>query len=315
MVLRLCVKRYGRLPTAITVAGGPEFQSVYFEQLLALYRVRKHQRPAAEPRFGSPQERLFGTMETEFLYHLLGNTQASREPRQMTKATDPKKQAVWTLPALAKRVQQWADEEYDTIRHPALGMTPREAYDLSLMRDGERLHKAIEYDDVFLHATYPSTKKGTAKVEPGIGVRMNYLDYWCEAMRDPTVEGTQIKVRFDPFDVSVGYAYIDGRWRKCDCPYTEFAGCSERELQLLTEELRKRNRLPYGRKHIEKTQNQLTTLRRENAEVETVLRQQRHDRETRAALIVLEGGKKVSALSLTETQQMEEERQEPPQTE
>ena len=57
-VLRLCVKRYGRLPTAITVDGGPEFASVYFEQLLALYRVRKHQRPAAEPRFGSPQETL-----------------------------------------------------------------------------------------------------------------------------------------------------------------------------------------------------------------------------------------------------------------
>ncbi len=66
-VLRLCVKRYGRLPTAITVDGGPELASVYFEQLLALYRVRKHQRPASEPRFGSPQERLFGTLETEVL--------------------------------------------------------------------------------------------------------------------------------------------------------------------------------------------------------------------------------------------------------
>jgi len=104
MVLRLCVKRYGQLPTAITVDGGPEFQSVYFEQLLALYRVRKHQRPAAEPRFGSPQERLFGTMETEFLYHLLGNTQATQELRLMTKATDPQRQAVWTLPALAESV-------------------------------------------------------------------------------------------------------------------------------------------------------------------------------------------------------------------
>ena len=315
MALRLCIKRYGRLPTAITVDGGPEFHSVYFEQLLALYCVRKHQRPAAEPRFGSPQERLFGTMETEFLYHLLGNTQATREPRQMTKATDPKSQAVWTLPALARRVQQWADEEYETIRHPALGMTPRDAYDLSLKRDGERRHRAIEYDDVFLRATFPTTKKGTAKVEPGVGVRMNYLDYWCEAMRDPTVEGTQIKVRFDPFDVSVGYAYIDGRWRKCDCPYTEFAGCSERELQLLTEELRKRNRLQYGREHIEVTQKQLATFRRENAEIEAVLRQQRHDRETRAALIVLEGGKKAPVLPLTETRQMEEERQEPPQSE
>jgi len=197
-VLRLCVKRYGRLPTAITVDGGPEFQSVYFEQLLALYCVRKHQRPTAEPRFGSPQERLFGSMQTEFLYHLLGNTQASASPRQMTKATDPHRQAVWTLPALAERVQQWADEEYETIRHPALGMTPREAYDLSIERDGRRIHKHIEYDDAFLKATFPTTRKGTAKIVPGVGIRMNYLDYWCEAMRDPTVENTQVKVRYDP---------------------------------------------------------------------------------------------------------------------
>jgi putative transposase len=294
MALRLCVKRYGRLPTAITVDGGPEFHSVYFEQLLALYCVRKHQRPASEPRFGSPQERLFGTMETEFLYHLLGNTQATQQPRTMTKATDPERLAVWTLPKLAEQVQQWADEEYETIRHPALGMTPREAYELSMKRDGERVHKYIEYDDTFLKATFPTTRKGTAKVEPGVGVRMNYLDYWCEAMRDVTVENTQVKVRYDPFDVSSGYARIDGKWRECITPYTEFAGCSERELQLLTTELRQRNRLQYGRAQVELTQKQLATFRRENATIETVLSQQRHDRETKAALKVLEGGKATS---------------------
>src|SRR6266566_1658518 len=291
MTLRLCVKRYGRLPTALVVDGGPEFQSVYLEQLLALYQVRKQQRPASEPRFGSPQERLFGSMDTEFLYHLLGNTQASREPRQMTRTTDPNRQAVWTLPALAERVQRWADEEYDTLRHPALGMTPHEAYDLSIEQDGARRHKEILYDEAFLRATFPSTRKGTAKVIPGVGVRINHLDYWCEAMRDPTVENTQVKVRYDPFDVSVGYAYIDRRWRKCDCPYTELTGCSERELQLLAEELRKRNRITSGREQTELTQKQLATFRRDNVEIETLLRQQRHDRETRAALMVLEGGK------------------------
>ena len=308
-VLRLCVKRYGRLPTAITVDGGPEFASVYFEQLLALYRVRKHQRPAAEPRFGSPQERLFGTLETEVLYHLLGNTQATQEPRLNTRVTDPQRQAVWTLPALAERVQQWADEEYDTIIHPALGMTPRDAYDLSIKQNGARTHKDISYDDAFLKATFPTTRKGTAKVEPGVGVRMNYLDYWCEAMRDPTVEGTQVKVRFDPFDVSVGFAYIDGRWRKCDCPYTEFTGCSERELQLLTTELRQRNRLQYGKEQIEMTQRQLAVFRRENTDIESVLRQQRHDRETRAALVVLEGGKKSGTLPPPEPAQEDSEKE------
>jgi len=292
MTLRLCVKRYGRLPTALVVDGGPEFASVYFEQLLALYRVRKQQRPASEPRFGSPQERLFGSMDTEFLYHLLGNTQALRVPRQMTKATDPRRQAVWTLPQLAERVQQWADQEYETMRHPALGMTPRQAYERSIETDGQRTHKEILYDEIFRMATLPTTRKGTAKVIPGVGVRMNHLDYWCEAMRDPTVENRQVKVRYDPFDVSVGFAYIDRKWRKCDCPYTDFTGCSERELQLLAEELRKRNRITSGRQQTELTQKQLATFRRDNVEIETLLRQQRHDRETRAALMVLEGGKK-----------------------
>src|SRR3989441_4063094 len=205
MTLRLCVKRYGRLPTALVVDGGPEFQSVYFEQLLALYRVRKQQRPASEPRFGSPQERLFGSLDTTVLYHLLGNTQATRQPRQMTRATDPHRLATWTLPRLAERVQQWADEEYDTIRHPALGMTPRQAYDLSIERDGLRAHRQILYDETFQMATFPTTRKGTAKVVPGVGVRINHLDYWCEAMRDPTVENRQVNVRYDPFDVSIGY--------------------------------------------------------------------------------------------------------------
>src|SRR5260221_708830 len=138
MTLRLCVKRYGRLPTALVVDGGPEFQSVYLEQLLALYRVRKQQRPASEPRFGSPQERLFGSLDTTVLYHLLGNTQASRVPRQMTRTTDPRRQAVWTLPRLAERVQHWADEEYETLRHPTPGMTPRQAYERSIEWAGDR---------------------------------------------------------------------------------------------------------------------------------------------------------------------------------
>lgn len=100
-----------------------------------------------------------GSQRSRFLYHLLGNTQALREPRQNTRATDPERHTVWTLPDLAERVQQWADEEYETIRHPALGMTPREAYELSIKRDGPRSHKDIPYDEAFRMATFPTTKK------------------------------------------------------------------------------------------------------------------------------------------------------------
>lgn len=192
---------------------------------------------------------------------------------------------------LTERLQQWADEEYDTLRHPALGQSPREAYQQSLEQDGERIHKLIPYDDVFEKATFPTTYRGKSIVQPGVGVRMNYLDYWCEEMRDRTVQCTEVPVCYDPFDASIGYAYINKKWRKCHCPYDEFAGCSERELHILTEELRKRNRIQYGREQVEITQKQLAAFRRECDGDQEVLRQQRNDRETRAALKVLEGGR------------------------
>ncbi len=289
-VLRLCVKQFGRLPTAITVDGGPEFKSSYFEKLLALYRVRKHQRPSSEPRYGAPQERLFGTMNTQFIYHLLGNTQATKQPRTMTKATNPRRLGVWTLPTLAERAAHWAYAEYDQQPHTALGMTPRAAYEQSLDQDGARAHKLIPYDEVFKIATFPTTAKGKALVQPGKGVRINHLDYWCEEMRDPMIERTEVPVRYDPFDVSVGYGYLKGRWRTCTTASDELAGCSERELQIIADEVRKRNRLLHGRGQVEVTQQQLARFRRENAAQEIVLRQQRKDRETRTAYRVLEGG-------------------------
>ncbi|HLX56146.1 MAG TPA: Mu transposase C-terminal domain-containing protein [Ktedonobacteraceae bacterium] len=297
MVLRLCVQRYGRLPSAITVDGGKEFRSIYFEKLLAAYRVRKHQRPASEPRFGSPLERLFGTMETEFIDHLLGNTQAAKESRLITKATDPRRHAVWTLKDLAARLKQWADEEYDTIRHPALGQSPREAYEQSMQRDGARAHKLIPYDDVFIKATLPAPKREEVLVQPGRGVRMNYLDYWCEEMRQKEVQRTLVKVRYDPFDVSKGYAFIEGKWRECRCPLDEMSDCSERERQVLASELRKRNRDQHGGERVEITQQQLAEFRRENVAIEEILRQQRNDRETAAAFSVLEGGRTIGVRS------------------
>jgi hypothetical protein len=41
--------------------GGKEFESIYFETLLARCEVTKKTRPPAKARFGSTCERIFGT--------------------------------------------------------------------------------------------------------------------------------------------------------------------------------------------------------------------------------------------------------------
>lgn len=243
LAVRECVRRLGRLPQILVVDGGSDFQSVYFETLLARYEVTKKQRPGAKPRFGSVVERLFGTANTEFVYNLLGNTQPTREPRQMTAAVDPKRHANWTLPRLYVRLREWAYEVYDTRDHPALGQSPREAFTSGVLQAGNRHQRLIPYDEDFRRDTLPSPDKGTAKVQPNKGVKINYRYYWADAFRHSEVENTQVPVRYDPYDAGMAYAYVRKQWVRCISEYYPiFAGHTERELALATAELHQRDR-------------------------------------------------------------------------
>ena len=243
MALRLCVQLSGRFPQSVVVDGGKEFHSVYFDTLLARYHCIKKTRPGAKPRFGSVVERLFGTTNTEFIFNLLGNTQASKQPRQLTKVVDPKQQAVWTLASLYAYLTEWAYTIYDTSIHDSLGETPLQVYTDAMATTGEREHRRIAYDEDFLMATRPSTPKGNAKVQPGQGIKVNYLYYWSDAFRSPVAEKTKVSVRYDPFDMGVAYAYLEGRWVKCISQYySTFAGRTEKEVLLAAQEIRQQDK-------------------------------------------------------------------------
>jgi putative transposase len=283
MVLRECVQRHGRFPQIIVVDGGREFESIYFETLLARYECSKKTRPAAKPRFGSVCERLFGTTNTRFIYNLLGNTQITRNVRQVTKSVSPQEQACWTLGQFYPRLCEWAYEVYDTIEHPALSQTPQEAFTMGMVQGGQRSQRLIPYDETFRMLTLPTTRKGTAKVMPHLGVKINALCYWSDALLDPEVEKTQVPVRYDPFDAGIAYAFIKGRWVHCLSEhYAIFAGRSEREIQLATTELRKRNQL-HGQQFTitaRKLADFLTSLEAE----EILLEQRLRDTEAREIL-------------------------------
>lgn len=242
LAMRECVARFARLPQTLVMDGGREFGSVYFETLLARFEITKKTRPAAQPRFGSVCERLFGTTNMRFIYNLAGNTQMTKgEVREVTAAVDPKNLATWTFAALLERLQQFAYEVYDQIDHPALGQSPREAFAAGLLQSGARTHRVIAETEEFHILTLPSTRKGTAQVVPGRGVLINYLFYWTDGFRDAGVERTQAPVRFDPADAGLAYAYVRGQWRQCISEYhTVFKGRSVREVRLASVELRRR---------------------------------------------------------------------------
>jgi len=288
MTLRECVRRLGRLPQILVVDGGREFASTYFETLLARYECMKKVRPPAQARFGSVCERLFGTTNTRFVHNLLGNTQITRNVRQVTKSVNPEGQAAWPLAALYDRLGEYLYEIYDTIQHPALGQSPRDAYLSGLSVSGQRPQRQIAYDQEFLIWTLPTTPKGTAKVSPGRGVKLNHVFYWSDALRDPAIEGQQVEVRYDPFDAGIAYAYVGKRWVQCISEhYSSLKGKSERELMLATTELRKRAKNHAGQFAV--TAKKLADFLA-SVEAEESLRVQRlQDREANSVLTTIKG--------------------------
>ena len=165
---------------------------------LARYECLKKTRPPSKARFGSLLERLFGTTNTQFIHNLLGNTQITRNVRQVTKSVNPKGQAVWPITEFYDRLCHYLYRIYNTTSHPALGENPQEAYRSGLSKTGQRPQRAIAYDEDFLIFTLPTTTKGTAQVSPGRGVKINYIYYWSDAFRNPEIERQQVAVRYDP---------------------------------------------------------------------------------------------------------------------
>ena len=241
MVMRECVRRHSRLPQIVVVDNGKEFSSVYFETLLAYFEITKKSRPPAKSRFGSVIERMFGTTNTMFIHNLKGNTLIMKDVRQVTKSVNPKTHAVWTIKELYGYLNEWFEDVYHKLSHPALGQTPLECFEQSFLISGSREFKLIRYDDEFKVLTLPSTSKGTAKVHVGRGVKIDYKYYWCSEFSNPKVENTNVAVRYDPYDISIAYAYVNNKWVRCISEYYSiFRNRTERELKHITAELRKR---------------------------------------------------------------------------
>lgn len=289
MAVRRCVQRYGRLPQELVVDGGPEFGSVYFETLLARYFITKKERPVAQPRAGAVVERLFGTTNTEVVHLLLGNTQAMKTPRQATPEVDPKRLAVWTLERFSARLTQWAEEVYDQLEHPALGMSPRAAFTQGMQFAGARAHRMIAYSEDFLMLTRPTTRSGRAKVDPARGITVNWLHYWHPTMRAPQVAGSTVPVRYEPFDLGVVYAFIQGQWLACVADqYALVHGRSEREWELILDEWRAQQRT-HGKHRLSVNSRLLGAFLEDVATEEQILLQRQHDLEgqpLREALVV-----------------------------
>jgi len=123
---------------------------------------------------------------------------------------------------------------------------------------------------------------------------VHYLSYWHDVFRLPDVVRTRVPVRYDPFDISVAYAYVHEHWVECvTSSYGQFQGHSERELLLVTAELRACTRKSHVTTPI--TATRLAAFLADIEAHEAVLLQRLRDQETRAVLQIIDRGQRAPA--------------------
>ena len=243
MCIRAMVQRYKRLPDCVIVDNGKDLTSTAFATFLNVMGVHLRLRPAGQPRHGAVLERLFGRMHSEYVHNLSGNTKATKNVRMTTGKHLPKNFAEWTLETMHHGLQHWAFEYYDQEVHPTLSLSPRQAYERGLQQSGKRNHRFVAFNYDFMVATCPPVDRtGTRKVDKQRGVKVNDLLYWRSAFASPQVAGTLCPVRYDPWDASSVYAWVNNRWLRAQCRnLLELGHLTEAERQAFSEEYRSRN--------------------------------------------------------------------------
>lgn len=281
MVLRLCVKRWGRLPDELVVDDGAEFNSAYFERLLTHYSVEKLTR-RGDPRVGGLLERFFGSLNTRLLHALRGQTRPTKNVRGMSREVDPRLRAVWTLATIYPVLDEFLFEVYDTFVHPAFGASPRQVYEARMAVTGERANALVADDEVFFFMTLPTTAKGYAKVSYERGVKIGHHHYKGPELRFPGVAGTSIEVRYDPMDLRHAYGHVRGRWVELYCPsLRRFPPVGEREVAAISAELAERPRKAARAQEV--NGERLAEFLSKTKAKEPVLLQRRRDAELRSA--------------------------------
>lgn len=209
-VMRDCVRRHRRLPEWVVVDQGAEFNSVYFEKLLAKTKITKQERPTSAPRFGGSLERKFGITRAELFGDLPGNTNNSRRGRAASASHKPPKTAKLMLADFYRAIERYFFCHFNAHSRGEANFSPD-----VLMKKGISTYAfsgvPVEYDQAFLIKTAIPAPSKSYPVDPQRGVRV--LQKFYRSLQLSASNITRVAgVMLEPADDNIIYIPLKGRW-------------------------------------------------------------------------------------------------------
>ena len=136
--------------------------------------------------------------------------------RALSSSHHPDRDAEFTLPDLHGFCEWWFFEVYPSLVHRTLGQPPDDLLRHSLAVAGERLSRYVRFDQGLRVLLAPTPSPPCRVVDPGRGITIDYLRFWCDAFASGDLAGQQVDVNLDPADCSVVFARVHGQWVSCD---------------------------------------------------------------------------------------------------
>lgn len=210
MIIRNCVREYGRLPEYIHSDRGPELRSVYWESLLAHLTVTPDWNPAAHSRFNSEAELINQHIQSKYIASRPGNILDYDNRRKYSKGYRPQDFAVLRLHELFEELAELRDIYNDSIVGVE-SIAPADRF-LTSRADFPFSGVPVEEDETFLIASSIDLPRSDYKIGPNGDVFINGLHYSHPELRRLQPKKSHVEVRPDPEDPYKIYCDVGGKW-------------------------------------------------------------------------------------------------------
>lgn len=235
MVVRDMVRRHGYLPLCISVDGGKEFHSTYFDKLVSRFRIHKRCRPPVRPRFGCIIERLIKTINLDLWHNLYGNTVLMVNPRQVSKEFIAKNRAIWGVSEILDVFEDYVDEYCQTLVHSSIGTTPKACHDASYANLLPIQKRQVRYDKSFRISTMLCPDSGLELTNRRSVIEINGGLYTHALLKQEIHRGVKFPVKWDPNDMRHIYFSHNGNWVEAWLVGGRFNALSYAEVKILSD--------------------------------------------------------------------------------
>jgi len=193
---------YYGVPRLLHMDNAAEFKTVKFQRACVQHSIGLEWRPVGAKHYGGHVERLIGTLMTDYVHFLPGNTQSNVVSRR---GYDSEKNAALSFKEFCK----WFSGQvaiYHGRKHKALGCSPASAWK-SLFFDSENnvIHPPIISDPWMFRLDFmPESRR---KIHPQ-GITLNNKWYWSPGLT-AYIGLESVIVKYDPHSMATIWARLD----------------------------------------------------------------------------------------------------------